>query len=75
MDKPVESEGPSASNPISVVPPKETVACIYDDIFHEDYRQYIAPWDGVTKIKIAPRKFPLQRVHVPTPSKTVQPPA
>lgn len=26
----------------------------YDDIFDEDYRQYISPWDGKTKIKIQP---------------------
>lgn len=27
----------------------------YHDIFDEDYRQYIMPWDGKTKIQIDPQ--------------------
>lgn len=48
-------------------PPRKSVACVYDDIFNSDYRQYITPWDGVTKIKIAPPKTQAPKVP-PNPS-------
>lgn len=48
-------------------PPRQSVACVYDDIFNEDYLPYITPWDGVTKIKIAPPKTQAPEVP-PNPS-------
>lgn len=38
---------------LSAVPKLEPkIACIQDDIFNEDYRKYIKPWDRVTQIRI-----------------------
>lgn len=53
----------------------------FDNFFDEDYRQYILPWDGKTKIKINPnivglnpKQLSMKVLYVPRRSERVYPP-